>query len=61
MMSDLILSIEWRGAGCRDRRVKVEGIVIGCVDDGGGGYEITVVFLPGAEACAASAFKHLPN
>jgi len=60
-MSNLILCIEWNQAGRRCRRMRIEGVVVGCKNTGDGCFEITVLFTPDCESCAAPAFEHLPN
>lgn len=61
LMSDLLLSLEWRKAGSRRRTVRIEGIVVDCRDTGDGCFEITLLFLPGGETCSLPAFTHSPN
>lgn len=62
LMSDLIVCIRWRGLGCQCRTMKLGAVVVGCSASGDGGFEITVIFLPGGKWCAAAAaFEHLPN
>lgn len=62
LMSELIVCIQWRGLGCGCRTMKLGAVVVGCSDTGDGCFEITVIFLPGGESCAAAtAFRHLPN
>jgi len=59
-MADLVVCIEWRGRGARNRTMKLGGVVIACDEKGNGSFEITVLFLSGCETCAA-AFRHSPN
>jgi len=62
LMSGLIVCFEWRRAGCRCRRIKREGIVVGCSETGDGTFETTVLFLPHGEGGESAApFTHLPN
>lgn len=62
LMSELIVCIQWRGLWCGCRTMKLGAVVVGCSDSGEGCFEITVIFLPGGESCAAAtAFTHLPN
>jgi hypothetical protein len=60
LMSDIVLSIEWPSAGCARRTMHIEAIVIGCRETESGGFEMTVIFLPGCELCVPE-FRHLPN
>ena len=61
LMSGLIVSVEWRCPGCGRRTVRIEAIVIGCCATCGGGFEITVIFVPDAGSHTAPEFRHLPN
>ncbi len=60
-MSDVILSVEWCGAGLQQRSVRIVGIVVGCCDSGDGCFETSVIFLPGSGSRAVAEFRHLPN
>ena len=61
LMADLSLCIEWNKAGCRCRKMRIEGVVVGCRNMGNGCFEISVLFTPDCESCTAPAFTHSPN
>ena len=61
VMSDIVLCIEWCGAGCARRTVRIEATVIGCSETGAGAFETTVIFLSGGDGCGPAEFRHLPN
>jgi hypothetical protein len=63
LMSDLLIAIEWRGVGCRCRKIVIEGIVIGCRQTGAASFETTVLFLPSVDTLCVEGrhSSHMAN
>jgi hypothetical protein len=58
LMADLIIRIECTAMECRCRELVMEGIVIGCENCSGGGFEITVLFLQEVDFDFAESARH---
>ena len=61
LMSSLVISLEWGCPGCGWRSMRIEAVVIGCRETGGGKFETTVIFVPDDGSRSATGFRHLPN